>query len=110
MAGKRRKDPRTDPTATLEDFVRRINRIGFPNAQRIDVPLWTINDIRWCAVEVEKFYGALKEYGWGRNDLDPVERVLSSRWAAIRLAHALRHRTSNMQARQIVRGLPKIPD
>jgi hypothetical protein len=105
-----RKDPRSDPSATLEDFVRRISRIGFPAAQRIDVPIWTVSDIRWVAVEVEKFFASMKEFGWGRHDIDPLERVLQARWAAVRLAHALRHRTSNNDARAILSRLPRNAD
>lgn len=110
MARNRKRDPRTDPQATLDDFVRRINRMGYSNATRVDVPLWTIKDIRWVAVLVEQFYKDLKEFGWGSQDIDPLQRVLNARWSAYRLAHALRYRTSNMEARKIVSRLPRIPD
>lgn len=109
-SNRKRRDPRTDPAATLEDFVRRINRMGFPNAHRVEFPLWSVQDIRWAACLVEKLYHELKEYGWHSTDLDPLERVLRARMATIGVAHAMRYRTSNLKSRAIVRGLPRIPD
>lgn len=103
----RKRDPRTDPKATLEDFVRRINRIGFPNAHRLEFPIWTVEDIKWCAVMTEQLLHMLKSYAYGRKDLDPLSRVLQARLSVVSVAHSMRHRTNNMKARQIVRRLPK---
>lgn len=101
-----RRDPRENPAAKLEDFVRRINRIGFPTAQRADYPIWCVEDIRWAAKLTEKLFRELQELGWRRHDMDPLGRVLQARMSVIDMAHALRLRTSNIKARQIVRRLP----
>lgn len=100
-----KRDPRVDKHSTLEDFVRRVNRMGFPNAQRVDYPIWTREDIRWAAVETEKLYRRLQELGWGEPTLDPVARVIHARLAIIAKAHAMSYRTSNVKARKIVKGL-----
>jgi hypothetical protein len=100
-----KRDPRVDKHSTLEDFVRRVNRMGFPNAQRVDYPIWTREDIRWAAVETEKLYRRLQELGWGEPTLDPVARVIHARLAVISQAHAMSYRTSNVKARKIVKGL-----
>jgi hypothetical protein len=105
---KPKRDPRTDKAATLEDFVRRVNRMGFPQAQRVEYPIWTREDIKWAAVETEKLFKDLKELGWGREDLDPVSRVVHARLAIIRKAHAMSHRTNNMAAKKIIKKLPRI--
>lgn len=102
-----KRDPRTDPGARLEDFVRRVNRMGFPNAQRVDYPIWTVEDIKWAAVETEKLFRKLQRLGWESKDLDPVSRVIHARLAVIGQAHAMSYRTSNMKARKIVKGLPR---
>jgi hypothetical protein len=105
-----KRDPRTDKSATLEDFVRRVNRMGFPQAQRVEYPIWTREDIKWAAVETEKLYRRLQELGWGEPDLDPVSRVVHARLAVIAQAHAMSYKTSNLKARKIVKNLPRIQE
>ena len=102
-----KRNARVDKHATLDDFVRRVNRMGFPQAQRVDYPLWTREDIKWAAVETEKLYRRLQQLGWGEPDLDPVARVIHARLAVIAQAHAMSYRTSNLKARKIVKGLPR---
>lgn len=102
----RKHDPRVDPRATLEDFVRRINRIGFPNAHRVEYPIWTIEDIKWAAFLTEKLFRKLAQLPH-RTDLDPLDRVLLARMAVIDTAHTMKYRTSNRKSRQIVRNLPE---
>jgi hypothetical protein len=106
----RKRDPRTDKSATLQDFVRRVNRMGFPQAQRVEYPIWTREDIKWAAVETEKLFRRLQELGWGEPDLDPVARVIHARMAVISQAHAMSHKTSNLKARKIVKNLPRIAE
>ena len=106
----RKRDPRTDKSATLQDFVRRVNRMGFPQAQRVEYPIWTREDIKWAAVETEKLFRRLQELGWGEPDLDPVARVIHARMAVISQAHAMSYKTSNLKARRIVKNLPRIAE
>ena len=106
----RKRDPRTDKSATLQDFVRRVNRMGFPQAQRVEYPIWTREDIKWAAVETEKLFRRLQELGWGEPDLDPVARVIHARMAVISQAHAMSYKTSNLKARKIVKNLPRIAE
>jgi hypothetical protein len=110
MAKNKKRDPRTDPKAGLSDFVRRVNRMGFPNSHRVEYPIWTVKDIQWAAVLTEQLFHELKEFAYGRHDLDPLERVLRSRMAVIGVAHTMSQRTNNIAAKAIVRGLPRIAD
>lgn len=103
----RKRDARVDKNATLEDFVRRVNRMGFPQAQRVEYPIWTREDIKWAAVETEKLYRRLQQLGWEEPEMDPVARVIHARLAVIAQAHAMSYRTSNLKARKIVEGLPR---
>lgn len=46
---QKRRDAKTDPDATLQDFVYRLRRMGYPGNVRMEFPIYTGEDVKWAA-------------------------------------------------------------
>ena len=86
-----RRDPATDPGATVADFVYRLRRMGYPGNVRVEFPIYTVEDVRWCARLMEKATRDLLACA-GDSARQPLGRVLEARALVVALDREMRRR------------------
>jgi hypothetical protein len=109
MASNKKRDPATDPDATVRDFVTRLRNIGYPGNVRVEFPIYTIEDVRWCAKLVDdanrELLALVRALGAaGRHPKTPLEFVLRARAIAQRLDQQMKHHTTHAEVQQMRRA------
>jgi len=107
MTANKKRDPAIDPDATLRDFIFRLRRMGYPGNLRLELPIYTPEDVRWLATllgnaqaELLKIVRAMPPCG-GRVH-EPLRYVLAARSALANLDQAIKRHTSHKAARRLL--------
>jgi len=89
-----RRDPATDPAATVADFVYRLRRMGYPGNVRVEFPIYTVEDVKWCARLMERATRELLACA-GDSARPPLGRVLEARALVVALDREMRRRMNS---------------
>lgn len=105
MSNKKR-DPATDADASLREFVMRLRHMGYPGNVRLECPIFTPSDVRWCAtlfdnaarelVDLVRALGPI-----GKRPKMPLEPVLRARAILQRLDSELKQCTTHNEVKQL---------
>ena len=98
------RDPATDPQAEIPDFVYRLRRMGYPGNVRVEFPIYTVEDAKWCAKLMEGAAQSLialaRKIGPGQSSA-PLAAVLEARAILVWLNHELQRRTSAREVKEV---------
>lgn len=101
----KKRDPATDPDATIRDFVYRLRRMGYLGNIRAEFPIYTPEDVRWLATLLSNAQAELLALvrtmpPCGGRVHEPLRYVLEARSVISTLDRELKRRTSHETARQ----------
>lgn len=96
----KRRDPKHDPEATLPDFVYRLRRMGYPGNVRVEFPIYTPMDVKWCAKILGDLAPELIAISQDTK-MEPLIRVLRTRAALVRADVELKQRTNHRQVQKM---------
>lgn len=101
---KQNKDPATNPQASVQDFVYRLRRMGYPGNVRVEFPIYTVEDVRWTAKVVSDAAHLLIEAAQNTT-MNPLQRVLAARGIAVHMDSLLKRRTNHRKVASSMRQI-----
>lgn len=108
MSANKKRDPAIDADATLRDFIFRLRRMGYPGNLRIEVPIYTPEDVRWLATLLGNAQAELLNIvrdmpPCGGRVHEPLRVVLAARGVMADLDQGIKRHTSHDAARRLLR-------
>jgi hypothetical protein len=100
MTGNNKRDPMFDPESTVEDFVYRLRRMGYPGNVRVEFPIFTPGDVAWCATILDDLNREILAVRQSTK-LPPLVRVLRARAALVKADRELKLRTTHKQVQKM---------